>query len=166
MANESLINVTGIDEVKRRLNLTIDKADAAARQIVVEGSVLIANEAKLQFRPRPMGSRRVSKKTGRVWFDAKGFSASGPGSVKTFAPAPPHPTNRSGMLSRSIGRRALTKLGPGRYLSVTGPTMVYGRRVELGGGGARAFPYMQPGFEKARPALEELYTREWKRALS
>jgi hypothetical protein len=165
MAKPFTITTTGIDEVKKRLDITIEKANVAARSIVLQGSILIANEAKQIFHPRPMGSRRVSKK-GKVYFDAKGFGLDGPGYDGSFAPQWPRPTNRSGMLSRSIGKRALVKLGPGRYMSVTGPTMLYGKRVELGGGGARAFPYMQPGFAKAAPALHELYKREWKAALS
>lgn len=62
------------------------------------------------------------------------------------------PKNRTGNLRRSI-RGEKFRLGFASYGALVGPTIVYGRRVELGGGnwpeGVR-FPYMKPAFEQYR----------------
>jgi hypothetical protein len=62
------------------------------------------------------------------------------------------PMNRSGNLRRSI-RGEKYKIGFGKYEAIVGPTIIYGRRVELGGGdwpsGTR-FPYMAPAYAKFR----------------
>jgi hypothetical protein len=64
------------------------------------------------------------------------------------------PMNRTGNLRRSIkGERF--KTGFASYSAVVGPTIVYGRSVEMGGKYApnswrdgQKFPYMKPAFEK------------------
>jgi hypothetical protein len=62
------------------------------------------------------------------------------------------PMNRTGNLRRSI-RGEKYKIGFGKYEAIVGPTIIYGRRVELGGGnwpsGTR-FPYMAPAYAKFR----------------
>jgi len=62
------------------------------------------------------------------------------------------PMNRTGNLRRSITGEKSRK-GFGKYEAIVGPTIIYGRRVELGGGnwpsGTR-FPYMAPAFAKFR----------------
>lgn len=64
------------------------------------------------------------------------------------------PMNRTGNLRRSIkGERY--RQGYATYSAVVGPTIVYGRALELGGKYApkswrdnQKFPYMKPAFEK------------------
>lgn len=83
----------------------------------------------------------------------------------------PIPTSRSGRLARSIRVVKVGKEGS-YWVSQTGPTVKYGRRVELGypnpnntslGGGhfpyypTRSFPFMQPGLEKSQDHLSKLY---------
>ena len=62
------------------------------------------------------------------------------------------PMNRTGNLRRSI-RGEKYRVGFGKYEAIVGPTIIYGRRVELGGGnwpsGTR-FPYMAPAYAKFR----------------
>jgi len=67
------------------------------------------------------------------------------------------PMNRTGNLRRSI-RGEKYRQGFATYSAVVGPTIVYGRSVEMGGKYAprtwsgetksKAFPYMQPAFKK------------------
>lgn len=64
------------------------------------------------------------------------------------------PMNRTGNLRRSI-RGEKNKEGFAHYTAEVGPTMVYGRAVELGGQygpktwrNGENFPYMKPAFEK------------------
>lgn len=67
------------------------------------------------------------------------------------------PMNRTGNLRRSIRGEKFQK-GFSKYEAIVGPTIVYGRAVELGGNYApaswkgtsavRGFPYMAPAFKK------------------
>lgn len=67
------------------------------------------------------------------------------------------PMNRTGNLRRSIRGVKITK-GFAKYEAIVGPTIIYGRAVELGGNFAprswkgttamRGFPYMAPAFKK------------------
>lgn len=63
------------------------------------------------------------------------------------------PMNRTGNLRRSI-RAEKHKEGFAKYTALVGPTIIYGRVVELGGAPTWAagtkFPYMQPAFSKFR----------------
>jgi hypothetical protein len=63
------------------------------------------------------------------------------------------PMNRTGNLRRSI-KGDKSREGFATYLAVVGPTIIYGRRVELGGGNwptGTKFPYMKPAWERFRP---------------
>lgn len=69
------------------------------------------------------------------------------------------PKNRTGTLRRSI-RGEKTKRGFADYKAVVGPTVVYGRAVELGGArnwpsGLR-FPYMAPAYGKLRLVARQM----------
>lgn len=67
------------------------------------------------------------------------------------------PMNRTGNLRRSI-RGEKFRTGFGKYEAIVGPTIIYGRAVELGGNwsppswsgttAVRGFPYMAPAFKK------------------
>ena len=69
------------------------------------------------------------------------------------------PMNRTGNLRRSIRGEKFRK-GFASYSAIVGPTIIYGRAVELGGGFApdswkgtsamAGFPYMKPAFMKFR----------------
>ena len=76
----------------------------------------------------------------------------------------PIPTRRTGQLQNSIRVSKVYKQGS-FWVSETGPTTVYGRRVELGYTGTghfpyyttRSFPYMRPGLEDSKDELTRLY---------
>ena len=64
------------------------------------------------------------------------------------------PMNRTGNLRRSIKGEKM-RIGFARYSAIVGPTIIYGRAVEMGGKYAprswqnnQKFPYMKPAFEK------------------
>ena len=81
----------------------------------------------------------------------------------TGTPTPP--MNRTGDLRRSI-RGEKFRQGFASYTAIVGPTIIYGRRVELGGGnwqpGVR-FPYMEPAYNdfrmKVYPQIQAKYFR-------
>ena len=63
------------------------------------------------------------------------------------------PKNRTGNLRRSIQGKPMRE-GFATYSALVGPTIIYGRRVELGGGNwpsGTKFPYMKPAWERFRP---------------
>jgi len=148
------VEVHGVQDFAKAVRVQAEKLDKASERIVKKGSTIVGSEAKRQFRPRPLGSVRTSK-SGKVYYSSK----------PPYQPRPPRPTSRSGNLRNSIHMVEAKRLGPGRWVSTTSPTMIYGRRVELGGGRARAFPYMAPGLQAAKPKLRKLYTDEWRKAL-
>jgi len=68
------------------------------------------------------------------------------------------PMNRTGNLRRSIKGEKM-RLGFASYAAVVGPTIIYGRRVELGGGNwppGTKFPYMKPAWERFRPLAQNI----------
>ena len=73
------------------------------------------------------------------------------------------PMNRTGNLRRSI-RGEKGDAGFGSYFAIVGPTIIYGRRVELGGGdwpnGVR-FPYMEPAYAQFRSAVVPQITAKY-----
>lgn len=83
-------------------------------------------------------------------------------------PQPPRPTSRTHNLRNSIQTLEVRKDAEG-WSSKTGPTAIYGRRIELGypqgvGPGhqmTRPFPYMEPGFKKALPEIDALAKLVW-----
>lgn len=88
-----------------------------------------------------------------------------PEGQKAWTGRPTPPMNRSGDLRRSI-RGEKFRQGFASYTAIVGPTIIYGRRVELGGGnwpsGVR-FPYMEPAYDKFRtsvlPQIQAKYFR-------
>lgn len=78
-----------------------------------------------------------------------------PKGQKAWTGRPTPPMNRTGDLRRSIKGEKFRQ-GFASYTAIVGPTIIYGRRVELGGGdwpsGVR-FPYMEPAYEKFRTAI-------------
>ena len=88
-----------------------------------------------------------------------------PKNTKAWTGSPTPPMNRTGDLRRSIKGEKFRQ-GFASYTAIVGPTVIYGRRVELGGGnwpsGVR-FPYMEPAYEKFRvsvlPQIQAKYFR-------
>ena len=78
------------------------------------------------------------------------------------------PMNRTGDLRRSITGEKFN-VGFANYSAIVGPTIIYGRRVELGGGNWRPgtmFPYMAPAYQQFRtmvlPQITNKYFRRFR----
>lgn len=89
----------------------------------------------------------------------------GPRGGRTYSKATPGqpPMNRTGNLRRSITGEKFN-VGFANYSAIVGPTIEYGRRVELGGGNWPAgvrFPYMEPAYEKFRTAVVPQVTAKY-----
>ena len=77
------------------------------------------------------------------------------------------PMNRTGDLRRSITGEKFN-VGFANYSAIVGPTVVYGRRVELGGGNWRPgtmFPYMAPAYVRFRTMVLPQITNKYFRRL-
>lgn len=166
------VKVKGLDDFTRAIHAQAERIDKAAERIVRKGSTIVERNAKMVFLGSP-----VKKQTG------KGRLAQGLPYANGKSQSWPTPTSRSGNLRGSIGLRELKKIGPGRWMSSTGPSVIYGKRVEEGGTSqhnmawgrkmpytwnitTRAFPYMEPGLQRSMYELELLYREEWRRALA
>ena len=70
---------------------------------------------------------------------------------------PTPPMNRTGNLRRSI-RGEKFRTGFASYSAIVGPTIIYGRKVELGGPNWRPgvqFPYMEPAYRIYRTQVHQ-----------
>ena len=84
-----------------------------------------------------------------------------PKNQKAWQGFPTPPMNRTGDLRRSITGEKFT-IGFANYSAIVGPTIIYGRRVELGGPnwkpGVR-FPYMEPAYQKFRSVYPQIVNK-------
>jgi len=159
--------VSNMAQVQSALNKRIALIDRASYVIVEESAKAIRKEAQARFRGRPLGSVRKKGAKGAK-YKSKGVHVNKKtGAITSFAPVNGSPTNRTGNLSSSI-EYALLHVAPGRWGVTVGPTMQYGRAVELGSPRWKTgnkFPYLQPGYEAALPYIQEVYRNTWNRAL-
>jgi hypothetical protein len=128
--------------VIKNLNDVLAAIDGAAEKIaqgaqlgIMRVGLAVERQAKLNFQGTRSYEKRVSKKTGRPWLKItppKHVGGSGPNTV-------------TGNLKRSI--KTTYRTGLGVYTAEVGPTMIYSRQVEKGGGkwpvGVK-YPYLEP----------------------
>lgn len=83
------------------------------------------------------------------------------GTPTPSAPGEP-PSLVSGNLRNSIAVKGPDSI-PGGYQGQVGPTAVYGRVQELGGGPRRlpARPYMQPAYDSLKDKIPGIYRNAW-----
>jgi len=88
--------------------------------------------------------------------------------------------NRPNVVTGSLRRSIMLippepiMLGPGKYTISVAPTMIYGRRIELGFTGTDSlgrhfnqppYAYLQPGVDKALPVIPRIFRDAWGAAL-
>jgi len=93
--------------------------------------------------------------------------------AKQNATGRPGPNVVTGTLRRSITHDPITAFGLGGAQTNVGPTVIYGRRIELGftGADSRGRHYNQPPYPYFVPAFEStdfagIYAKHWAEALS
>jgi Bacteriophage HK97-gp10, putative tail-component len=69
----------------------------------------------------------------------------------------------TGNLRRSIMADSMKHYGMGVYSTSVGPTMKYGRRVELGLAPTGAYPYFGPAAKQLRAEMGAIATANWAR---
>lgn len=142
------VKIEGADEFIRSVDALIAAIDVATQKAVRNGVSLIERNAK------------------------RGFAGQHPLGTPRPIPDDPRPYAVSEDLKRSIGRHPTRpeQIGRGVWRQGVGPTMEYGRRIELGFHGQdsllrtydqRAYPYLGPAVKKALPELPALFIAEW-----
>lgn len=85
-----------------------------------------------------------------------------------------HAPVKSGNLRRGIARTKLARFTASSWMAETGPTAVYGRRIDLGFVGADSLgrvydqagnPFWETGVDESQAELEALYTDVYSAAL-
>ena len=86
----------------------------------------------------------------------------------------PGPNVQTGTLRRSINVVDTTSLGAGSYQARIAPTVIYGRRQELGFHGQdsrgrtynqRGRPYLSTGLHRSLPLLQGVFSAAWQAAM-
>ena len=117
-------NLKLVKEATKKAGKSIDDGARATRDEMMTTLIQLA-KAEIVGR-RPKGERAISGKP---------------------------PMNRTGNLRRSI-RGEKYNVGFAKYEAIVGPTMIYGRAVEMGGAPTwtkgQKFPYMSPAYAKFR----------------
>lgn len=141
--------VEGLEAFSRAVAAMQRRIDGAGRGIVAEGLAVVERAAKGNFEgSHPPGFPHV-------------------GGSK--------PNVVTGNLRRSIRSTPARRAGVASWEGETGPTTVYGRRIELGypGGGTgpghqrtRPFPYLKPAADDSHKRLQAVAVKRWARAIA
>lgn len=95
--------------------------------------------------------------------------------AKQNASGRPGPNVVTGTLRRSITMGVVTPWGVRGWATRVGPTVIYGRRIELGFTGTDsrgrsynqpAYPYFRPAMQTVAPRIAEIYQRHMRAALA
>jgi hypothetical protein len=130
----SAIIIKNLSEVLAAVKGTTSKIEEGAQIGIMRAGLAVERQAKLNFQGTRSYQKKVSKK-------------GNPYIVTT----PPHhiggsgPNTVTGNLKRSI--KTSYRIGFGSYIVEVGPTMIYARQVEKGGGNWRSgvkYPYLEP----------------------
>lgn len=138
------MRVDGLAQLQERLHQAAARIEVTTHEATRVAASIIEREIKDQLRTTSHPRRTLTP--------------SAPGSPPSLV---------SGTLMRSIAVDGPSG-GLGVYTATIGPTAIYGRIQELGGVTGRghrvhlpARPYVDPGWEKARPLVEAAYRTAW-----
>ena len=129
------IVIKNLKDVLAAIDGAAEKIEQGAQLGVMRVGLAVERQAKLNFQGTRSYQKRVSKKTGNPWLKItppKHVGGSGPNTV-------------TGNLKRSI--KTTYRVGLGVYTAEVGPTMIYARQVEKGGGkwpSGLKYPYLEP----------------------
>jgi len=128
------IIIKNLREVLAALDGSQSKIEQGAQVGIMRAGLAVERQAKLNFQGTRSYEKRVSR-NGRPYLvvtPPKHVGGSGPNTV-------------TGNLKRSI--KTTYRVGFGNYIAEVGPTMIYARQVEKGGGKWPAgvkYPYLEP----------------------
>lgn len=153
MASSFRIYLNGVSEFEDAMKSAPDLVDKAARNIVEKGGLIIASEAKRQFRPRP-GGQRTSKKTGRIYYSF----------ASPYNAVPPTPTSRSGHLQASLNLISVSPVRGG-WMSLSGTKVPYAGFVEYGTSHMAKEPYLETSLKDSESKIQRLAEEEWAKVM-
>ena len=128
------IVITNLKDVLAAIDGSATKIEQGAQLGIMRVGLAVERQAKLNFQGTRSYEKRVSK-NGRPWLKVtppKHVGGSEPNTV-------------TGNLKRSI--KTTYRVGLGTYIAEVGPTMIYARQVEKGGGkwpSGVKYPYLEP----------------------
>jgi hypothetical protein len=128
------IVIKNLQDVLAAIDGAAEKIEQGAQLGIMRVGLAVERQAKLNFQGTRSYEKRVSK-NGNPWLKVtppKHVGGSGPNTV-------------TGNLKRSI--KTTYRVGFGVYTAEVGPTMIYARQVEKGGGKWPAgvkYPYLEP----------------------
>lgn len=130
------MHLLGVSEVQAAFDRVMHQVDAASKDMVAEGAALVERTAK--------GNFQGAHKKGQ-----------------------PHvggdkPNIVTGTLRRSIRHQPIRQDGRAEFATTIGPTVIYGRRVELEYG----YAFFEPAVRDTREELKAIAAKHWKRALT
>jgi hypothetical protein len=128
------IIIKNLKDVLAAIDGVESKIQQGAQVGIMRAGLAVERQAKLNFQGTRSYEKRTSK-NGRAYLvitPPKHVGGSGPNTV-------------TGNLKRSI--KTTYRVGFGNYIAEVGPTMIYARQVEKGGGNWRSgvkYPYLEP----------------------
>ncbi|TAK97609.1 MAG: hypothetical protein EPO08_21035 [Rhodospirillaceae bacterium] len=134
------VSIEGLDAFFRDLNQKAENLDRAARTITVQSAAAVEGAAKRNF----IGAHR------------RGMPHVGGN----------RPNVVTGQTRRSIITDPVRHSAPGMWETQVGPTVRWGRRLELGLPPTRAFPYLAPGVASTEALRRSIAITQWGRALA
>ena len=158
------LHISGIPEFDDAIEGLQDAVLAACHKIVRDGALLVATEAKKNFRPYPGGrtvsthkpwNPRFQSHIGRVYYKF----------APPFQAAPPMPTNRSHALSNSIGSLLVVTSTPGGARAIVGTALRYANYVEYGTSKMKKEPFMEKSLEDNAEKIQALAEVEWAKVM-
>lgn len=152
---ETRVIVKGVNEFSSALEGSVAAALIAARRIVERGALLIASEAKKNFRPRP-GGQMTSQKSGKIYYSY----------APPFQAVPPQPTSRSGALQTSLNQLGAATPIPGGWMATTGTKLSYAPYVEYGTGFMQKEPFLEKAVKDSELKIRAIADEEWAKAVS
>lgn len=147
--------VRGIPEVSSALRADVEKVAEASRNVVSKGILIIASNAKRQFRARP-GGQKTSKTSGKTYYVF----------TPPYQAIPPRPTSRSGALQGSIGSFYRVAKTPVGWMGQIGPTVQHAPYVEFGTRYMQKEPYMKTGVDASTDEIYRLIEFEFAKAVA
>ena len=127
----------GLEEMEKAFTRAGVQADLAARENVKVASMTLIRDAQ--------GNFQGSHKKGQPHVGGN------------------KPNIVTGNLRRSIMADSLNHYGMGIWTAKVGPTMKYGRRVELGLAPTGSYPYFGPAAKQLRLEMAAIATANWAR---
>ena len=130
--------IVNMQEILQAIDKKADQISQGAQIGIGRAGLAVERQAKINANT---GTRRYkirkSKRTGSEWLDID--------PKKHIGPSGKGPNVVTGNLRRSI--RTTVHYGFGSYVAEVGPTMIYARQVEKGGGRWKSgvkYPYLEP----------------------